>query len=534
MKVDYLIIGAGMAGLTLKHFLKNERTVLLDPAPGGYKVGESVIPETFRHPELKALLPAVRELPSYSKKKGTLFISPTSVASFPIPTRGRELSMHVARHELEDLLRTRWQLDVECERVEAIDFRSRRVTTNRRTYQVRHQILDCSGPAMVVARAAGVLQEAQPVYATWAYLDIEGTDFSRYQAHLQQTGQRLLRYDGIQGRVLPGEEEPGWEPSHTTVLTQLEEGLWSWQIPLFRETLLSFGLVSRKGKIDADTLFDWVEKSHCPHYALKRRPRDRTQAYDRVHTRNRFAQVASTAATLDAILVSDAAAFGDPVYSVGTGVAVNKAIEVAALLNEGGWTPDKCARYCADQERMMKRALAAFEQWYSGQVLNDEQAATEVQENFLLGNTFQVGIATHYSQVLVDAAPAPSHQDIGRLGPSPVQHAPPGWVNDVRTLLPLDGSNALVGWHFEGPLPLSNGVQLRWSRENRPELIMLIRHISDATRYYRRVGEVTLAFMNLWDGPYPLDEYGRALFDALEVSIEGQNPAWLALFPKGN
>jgi len=41
MKVDYLIIGAGLAGITLKHFLKNDRTVVVDPNPGAYKVGES-------------------------------------------------------------------------------------------------------------------------------------------------------------------------------------------------------------------------------------------------------------------------------------------------------------------------------------------------------------------------------------------------------------------------------------------------------------------------------------------------------------
>ena len=67
-RVDYLIVGAGLAGITLKHFLENERTVILDPNPAAYKVGESFIPETFHHPEMQTLLAGIKRLPSFSKK----------------------------------------------------------------------------------------------------------------------------------------------------------------------------------------------------------------------------------------------------------------------------------------------------------------------------------------------------------------------------------------------------------------------------------------------------------------------------------
>ncbi len=61
--VDYLLLGAGMAGTVLDHFLRSDRKVLVDSNPGGYKVGESVAPEHFRHPELAALLDDVHALP---------------------------------------------------------------------------------------------------------------------------------------------------------------------------------------------------------------------------------------------------------------------------------------------------------------------------------------------------------------------------------------------------------------------------------------------------------------------------------------
>ena len=56
---DYLIIGAGQAGLVLARLLDAGSVTILDPAVGGYKIGESIVPEQFQHPELNALLPAI-------------------------------------------------------------------------------------------------------------------------------------------------------------------------------------------------------------------------------------------------------------------------------------------------------------------------------------------------------------------------------------------------------------------------------------------------------------------------------------------
>src|SRR5262245_37299164 len=112
MKIEYLIIGAGQAGLVLKRFLTEGRSVLLDPNPGGYKIGESVVPEQFAHPVMQALVPKVRELPSYAPKLGTTFVCDDSVASFPLPPTEAALSMHVARSELEQLMARAWNTDI--------------------------------------------------------------------------------------------------------------------------------------------------------------------------------------------------------------------------------------------------------------------------------------------------------------------------------------------------------------------------------------------------------------------------------------
>ena len=150
MKVEHLIIGAGIAGLTLRHFLRSESVLVVDPAPGGYKIGESLIPELFRHPELAALLPQVQQLPSYTPKHGTTFVARGEVAYFPIGKREIGEAMHVARDELEQTLATAWNIDITRAAVQSIDWQRKRVETTAGPIDVSGLILDCSGPAMIV------------------------------------------------------------------------------------------------------------------------------------------------------------------------------------------------------------------------------------------------------------------------------------------------------------------------------------------------------------------------------------------------
>jgi flavin-dependent dehydrogenase len=529
MRVDYLIIGAGIAGITLKHFLKNERTVILDPNPGGYKVGESFIPETFHHPEMQTLLPGIRALPSYSTKTGSAFVSMESVASFPLPIEGQEFSIHVARSELESFMLKHWDISVRRERVRQIDHGTTVVHTDQCTYAVEKQILDCSGPGMVVARALGEVTEVRPAFATWTYFDVVENDISKFWTFIRDTNRQYSRYNITQRRVLPGTEEKGWSPSDTTILTQLEDDLWSWQIPLYNKTLLSFGLVSREAKITADKLFELAEKTHLPHYTLRRRPQDRSSPYNRVHTRNRFANRAASAATMDYILVGDACAFADPVYSVGGGMAVNKAIEVAALLNQGEWTEEKCTLWCEDYERLFARSLDAFDLWYSGDLLKNDSAAREVQNNFLIGTGFQVGIATHYADVVEDSTLSDFVDADRNSGGARLSREETS--SRVAALLGVTDGATLAGWTFSDAISIADGLQHRWQHEGLPELIVNTMFSPDVTQYYRRVGVITLSFMNLWDRPYPLDDRGRALFDALEAAIRSHQDEWMALKP---
>ena len=527
--VSYLIIGAGMAGTVLKRFLQDADAVLLDPDPGGYKIGESIIPEHFHHPLVRELVPQIKELPSYSPKWGSTFVSRKSIASFPLPPHGAEVAMHVAREELESLMHREWNTPIVHEKVSAIDLATKEVTTSSTRYRVEKQIVDCSGPAMVLARMCGQIDSLWPVFSRWAYFDIESVDDSRFWARIRDQGLDYRRYDIPKGRVLAGEEQDGWQPSKTTILTEIEEGVWTWQIPLFGETMLSVGVVSRQGPVTSEQLTKIALEHAAPQYSLKPRPDDGSSSYNRVHQRNGFARKATVAATADYVLLADACAFADPIYSVGTGLAVNKAIELASILNEEGWTAQARERWLADYDRLIGRAVKAFETWYDGSLIRDDEAAREVQRGFLVGSAFQVGIAHHYSRQIVDAgAPGDQPGPAGR-GRHIVDADDARLDAEVGNILGIAPGEQLAGWTFDGAVRTLRELQHRWSREGKPQLVINTSFDPSETRYFRRVGDLSLSFMNLLEEPYPFDDSGVALFDELAKRIAEAPDDWKKL-----
>ena len=297
MKVDYLLIGAGMAGLVLRRMLEGQSVAIIDPNPGSYKVGESVVPEQFEHPLMRALLPKIQALPSYSPKYGTTFVSDDSVASFPLPEHEAGIAMHVARAEIEQLLVREWNIQVEREKVLEIDVEAHRVRTSERTWEVQKQIIDCSGAAMVIASMLGEVSSLWPVWATWGYFDVVENDDARFWASVKAANKKYLRYDVLRRSVLEVNELPGWSPSRSTILTQLGDGLWSWQIPLFHSKLLSCGLVSRHGPISEDRYREVAPARRSANYTLQPASEKYDPVYRKIHSREGFARRMNCTAT---------------------------------------------------------------------------------------------------------------------------------------------------------------------------------------------------------------------------------------------
>src|SRR5262249_43744010 len=163
-EVEYLIIGAGLAGLTVHKMLEGASVAILDPHPARHKLGESVAPNHFLDPVLAPLLSEVRKLPSFSPKRGVIYIGDDSVAAFPTPPNECERAMHLRREELEELMISLWGTPVLRERVTEVDLDKSIVRSENRNWRVTQQIIDCSGPARVVARARGDDVELWPSY----------------------------------------------------------------------------------------------------------------------------------------------------------------------------------------------------------------------------------------------------------------------------------------------------------------------------------------------------------------------------------
>ncbi len=517
--VDYLIIGAGLAGMVVHQFLQNPNVVIVDPRPGGYKIGESIIPEHFHHPVMKELLPAIQKLPSYSPKHGTTFIRDDRVASFPLPEQEIGQAMHVSRHEMEALMLETWETPVVEERVIAVDFEQKVVTTDTSQYRVAQQIIDCSGPAMVLAQLLGEVEELWPVYATWAYYDIVENDAAGFEEAIEERGWTKVRYDSRNRVLLRDEELAGWEAGRTTILTHVSDGVWTWQIPLHSEQLLSFGVVSRHGKISQEQL-DELAAQPAPNYKLKPRPLDKSSDHNRLHVRNHFARRASTPATDAYILVSDAYAFADPIYSVGTGFAVNKAIEVATILNETGWTPETKAAYCANYESQIERAVGAFQFWYSGEVVSEDSVAAEVRDKYLVGEAFQTDLAQYYGSALADADLS---DRVLNADPFSIDWNLPSLEGPVCKLLPLKDGR-LAGWQFVGANLSAGGVVARWTHDEWPDLFLLV-----ASEGADRALDFRVSYRNLMESDYPMSDALRGLIAALTESTCQHSEEWLAI-----
>jgi flavin-dependent dehydrogenase len=519
-QVEHLIIGAGMAGLVLKHFLAERDVALLDPEPARYKIGESLIPELFRHPELAKLLPRLRELPSRTPKYGTTFVANGSVVEFPLAEREASISMHIVRHELEREMAAAWGIDPVREKVEHIDFERRVVRTDRSEYQVSGQILDCSGPAMVVATLRSEVDRLVPVNATWSYFDIVEASDDAFARDIGARGWSFQRYDARHQRVLPSDGTNNWRPTRTTVLTQIAPGMWTWQIPLYDSRVLSIGVVSRQGPVSEAEYHALVREHAAPCFKLAARQGPSTDPLNRVHSRSGFARKARVAAGREFILLADSYAFSDPVYSVGTGFAVNQAIEVATRLLDGPWDEQAAREYSARCEGLIERARAAFEFWYSGEVLTDPDASRTVQHQLLHGDLFRIRLAHHYGNVLEDA-------DL-RATKDPFLVDPDSEILDDKVQGLLDAGGLLAGFAIAGARRAAGGIQLRFQRSDAPELTVLVAAPDRSEPCYRVAGRLRLSYMQLLDERYP-EALVREIFDVLVARIMDRERDWLTL-----
>lgn len=479
-QVDYLIIGAGIGGMTAHRFLKSNSVALLDPRPERYKVGESIVPRHFVPLELRGVFDEIRRDPAYCMKEGTLFVSDDGVSFFH-SFFDADLALHMDRCRLEEIYREHLKPPIRRERVREIDFTRKEVHSDAATYQVARQIIDCSGPAMVVARALGLTEELWPAYASWAYWDVAGTNDARFWDEIAKSDRGCYRFDDQDRELRPFNPPSDLQASGMTMLSHLDKGRWSWQIPLYGGTQLSFGVVSRHGPIDEAEYRELTTRALGSQFDAKARPWDRSSEKNKLHQRNRFAWYSKTFASPDWVLVGDAAFFGDPVYSVGTGLATTQAIRATHLMNHLDWEGGAWKVYEEGTQGIFRQAATAYEHWYAGDLENDDRVAAEVQREMLAGLAFHTDSSVSYTTMW------------GMCDPTTAKPKSDGPGVELLAMVTEDFA-AVSGWSLKGLKAQHHRLRLEWQRQGADTVMMRVEHADRVSRYFRKAGPFALSY----------------------------------------
>ena len=359
---DYLIIGSGFAGIGLKYKLLG-KTILIDRKPFQYKIGESHIPELINaEPSLLSLTPKIMKMKSFTKKLGTIFCDSYhgNFATNFEATLGPTFAWHCEREELEKLLVKELSIEIKQETIVDINLAKNLVVTDKNEYHFKKYLLDCSGPSMVIANKLNLvapIDAFKGMKAQWSYWTID----------------RL------------NNDKDSW--AHWTVLNKIASDSWIWQIPIYNSSILSMGILHRMEPLSDDELLKYTQERSAACYKLTsivKNPQKAIKPYmKKVHSRLHYSRRSEKCSGKNWILVGDAYCFADPVYSVGSGVAMLEAITVANNLNfnkgkfDHVWYEEKC-------NALLKTVIDGIGTWYSGTAF-DKKINREVNRTILRG-----------------------------------------------------------------------------------------------------------------------------------------------------
>lgn len=365
---DYIIIGAGFAGIGLKHKLLG-KAIIIDKDPFQYKIGESQIPDLIHaDPGLFSLIPKIEKMKSYTRKLGSVFCDSyhgSHATNLPTPL-GARFTFHSEREEIEKLLAKELSVEIRKETIRNIDLSKNLVVTDQNTYRFKRYLLDCSGPAMVIAKQLGLVSpigQFEGMKAQWSYWAI----------------------DKVKHRT------DSW--AHWTVLNKVAADSWIWQIPLYNSSILSMGMLHRGEPLSDDDFIQYVEKRSAACYGLTSIAKNPARAIKpymaKVHSRLHYSRRSRQCSGKNWILVGDAYCFADPVYSVGSGVAMLEAVTIANNLNknEGKFDHQWYEKNC---NALLAAVIKGIGTWYSGTAF-DKKVNEKINKTILRG-----GFARHF------------------------------------------------------------------------------------------------------------------------------------------
>ena len=328
---DVVVIGGGPAGCALATFLqrKGYRCLVLeaDNFPR-YHIGESLIPHTYGTLERLGILDSLRHS-SYPIKHSVRFVSPTGKSSEPfyfsetIAGEGAR-TWQVERSSFDALC-------VEHARANGVDLR-----------------MDAPVECVLFEgdRAVGV--RVRPVQG--GLFDVAARVVVDASGRRTLIGEQLKLKDPVPGLVkgslwtyfCGGERMPGIDAGETTIF-MLQSGGWFWYIPL-PDDIISVGVVDDPQRLFQDGLtpegsFE-TQVAGCKSLAtrlVKAVRRERVRGLANMAYRNR------RMAGDGWVMIGDAAAFLDPIYSSGLYLALVSAELAAGSIHEALQVDDPSA-----------------------------------------------------------------------------------------------------------------------------------------------------------------------------------------------
>jgi flavin-dependent dehydrogenase len=360
---DVIIIGGGPAGASSATVLAEygHRVLVVEREKfPRYRIGESLLPFTFQPLERLGMIPKMKKS-NFVKKYSVSFVQADGRRSQPFyffDRYDRETvaqTWQVVRSEFDQMLldnaRSRGAEVIEETTVNKLVMDGERVAgvevTNKegRTYELRAKMtFDCSGKEAFTASRRG-----------WRLND----------PHLN----KIAVWTYYQG----SKREPGIDEGATTVAFVQEKG-WFWHIPQ-HDDMVSVGVVAdgkyltRGGVKELKAMFDrevnenqWV-KEHL----------EEGRQVGEYYVTSEFSRHSRYCSAPGLLLVGDALAFLDPVFSSGVMLALNSGVlageEVHKGLVEGDLSPERFAQYGetihAGVENMRKLVHAFYDPNFS-------------------------------------------------------------------------------------------------------------------------------------------------------------------------
>lgn len=322
---DVLIIGAGPSGCSAAAVLaeKGHRVLILEREKfPRYKVGESLIPFTFQPLERIGMIPKMRAS-HFTKKYSVAFVQPDGRASDPF-------YFHT-RYDKDTIAQT-WQVLRSEFDVMLRDNAIEKGAEVREETTVKDLLME--GDRVVGVRAATKAGEVFEVRAPIT-LDCTGKEAFASNRRAWRVGDPYLNKVAVWTYYEGAKREPGMDEGGTTVAFVPEKG-WFWYIPQHGDRV-SVGVVaegkylSRGGVKEPKAIFDreirengWI----ADHLACGKQTGDYyiTSEYSR-HSRY--------GAAPGLLLVGDAFAFLDPVFSSGVMLALKSGVMAGDYVHEG-------------------------------------------------------------------------------------------------------------------------------------------------------------------------------------------------------